>query len=235
MASLSFTQFLPFPRCNADVPCLQPQGFVKFRGEKWNGKHSFLMVAGRRKLSESAPLDEDDGGNGAVGGKKPTKVPKRSGARTTKKKVVAKDAPLEESSQLLVDRDDVSDNESDTKEEPRRTRKKASPAAASSDVDEGKTEKKVRRKRTAKKDNKEVEDVLVTSSTYDEASDVEEALGTHSRVWLLVIGDAALLLVNLRFLPHRRTRFAHPVGLLRRHQIVGGHGVGWEEDEVRFW
>ncbi|KAL0701243.1 hypothetical protein Bca4012_057365 [Brassica carinata] len=176
MASLSFTQFLPFPRCNADVPCLQPQGFVKFRGEKWNGKHSFLMVAGRRKLSESAPLDEDDGGNGAVGGKKPTKVPKRSGARTTKKKVVAKDAPLEESSQLLVDRDDVSDNESDTKEEPRRTRKKASPAAASSDVDEGKTEKKVRRKRTAKKDNKEVEDVLVTSSTYDEASDVEEAL-----------------------------------------------------------
>ncbi|KAF8077067.1 hypothetical protein N665_1064s0014 [Sinapis alba] len=169
MASLSFTQFLPFPRCSVDVPCLQPHGFVKFRGERWKGKHSFLMVAGRRKLSESAPLDEDDGGNGAVGGKKPTKVPKKSGARTAKKKVVAKDEPLEESSQLLVDSDNVSDNESDTKEPVRRTRKKA---AASSDVNEGKTEKKVRRKRTVKKD-KEVEDGLVT---YDEASDVEEAL-----------------------------------------------------------
>ncbi|KAF8082092.1 hypothetical protein N665_0848s0010 [Sinapis alba] len=173
MASLSFTQFLLFPRCSVDVPCLQPHGFVKFRGERWKGKHSFLMVAGRRKLSESAPLDEDDGGNGAVGGKKPTKVPKKSGARTTKKKVVAKDEPLEESSQLLVDSDNVSDNESDTKEPVRRTRKKASPAAAASSVvDEGKTEKKVRRKRTVKKD-KEVEDGLVT---YDEASDVEEAL-----------------------------------------------------------
>lgn len=113
-------------RCNADVvPCLQSLGFVKFRGERLNGKQGFLVVAGRRKLSESAPLDEEDGGNGAVGGKKPTKAPKRSGARTTKKKVVAKkDEPLEESSQLLVDSDDVSDNESDTKDEPRRARKK---------------------------------------------------------------------------------------------------------------
>lgn len=175
MASLSFTQFLPFPRCNADVvPCLQSLGFVKFRGERLNGKQGFLVVAGRRKLSESAPLDEEDGGNGAVGGKKPTKAPKRSGARTTKKKVVAKkDEPLEESSQLLVDSDDVSDNESDTKDEPRRARKKASPAAAaSSDVEEAKTKKKVRRKKTTKKD-KEVEEGLVT---YDEASDVEEPL-----------------------------------------------------------
>ncbi|CAF2192028.1 hypothetical protein YC2023_092416 [Brassica napus] len=175
MASLSFTQFLPFPRCNSDViPCLLPLGFVKFRGERLNGKQGFLVVAGRRKLSESAPLDEDDGGNGAVGGKKPTKAPKRSGARTTKKKVVAKkDEPLEESSQLLVDSDDVSDNESDTKDEPRRARKKASPAAAaSSDVEEAKTKKKVRRKKTTKKD-KEVEEGLVT---YDEASDVEEPL-----------------------------------------------------------
>ncbi|CAF2062940.1 hypothetical protein Bca4012_101396 [Brassica carinata] len=174
MASLSFTQFLPFPRYNADVvPCLQSLGFVKFRGERLNGKQGFLVVAGRRKLSESAPLDEDDGGNGAVGGKKPTKAPKRSGARTTKKKVVAKkDEPLEESSQLLVASDDVSDNESDTKTEPRRARKKASPAAASSDVEEAKTEKKVRRKRTTKKD-KQVEEGLVT---YDEASDVDEPL-----------------------------------------------------------
>ncbi|XP_022560437.2 fructokinase-like 2, chloroplastic isoform X2 [Brassica napus] len=170
MASLSFTQFLPFPRYNADVvPCLQSLGFVKFRGERLNGKQGFLVVAGRRKLSESAPLDEDDGGNGAVGGKKPTKAPKRSGARTTKKKVVAKkDEPLEESSQLLVASDDVSDNESDTKTEPRRARKKA----ASSDVEEAKTEKKVRRKRTTKKD-KQVEEGLVT---YDEASDVDEPL-----------------------------------------------------------
>ncbi|KAJ4868241.1 fructokinase-like 2 [Raphanus sativus] len=173
MASLSFTQFLPFPRCNADVACLQPLGFVKFRGERLSGKQGFLVVAGRRKLSESAPLDEDDGGNGAVGGKKPTKAPKRSGGArrtTTKKKkeeevvVVAKDEPLEEE---RVDSDDVSDsdNESSDTKEPRRTRKKV----ASSDV-----EKKVRRKRTVKKD-KEVEEGLVTtsSSTHDDASDVE--------------------------------------------------------------
>lgn len=171
MASLSFTQFLPFPRCNADVACLQPLGFVKkFRGERLSGKQGFLVVAGRRKLSESAPLDEEDGGNGAVsGGKKPTKAPKKSGARrtTTKKKevvVVAKDEPLEEE---RVDSDDVSDsdNESSDTKAPRRTRKKV----ASSDV-----EKKVRRKRTVKKD-KEVEEGLVTtsSSTHDDASDVE--------------------------------------------------------------
>lgn len=172
MASLSFTQFLPFPRCNADVACLQPLGFVKkFRGERLSGKQGFLVVAGRRKLSESAPLDEEDGGNGAVsGGKKPTKAPKKSGARrtTTKKKevvVVAKDEPLEEE---RVDSDDVSDsdNESSDTKAPRRTRRKK---VASSDV-----EKKVRRKRTVKKD-KEVEEGLVTtsSSTHDDASDVE--------------------------------------------------------------
>ncbi|XP_056851233.1 fructokinase-like 2, chloroplastic isoform X2 [Raphanus sativus] len=172
MASLSFTQFLPFPRCNADVACLQPLGFVKkFRGERLSGKQGFLVVAGRRKLSESAPLDEEDGGNGAVsGGKKPTKAPKKSGGArrtTTKKKevvVVAKDEPLEEE---RVDSDDVSDsdNESSDTKAPRRTRRKK----ASSDV-----EKKVRRKRTVKKD-KEVEEGLVTtsSSTHDDASDVE--------------------------------------------------------------
>ncbi|KAJ4874633.1 fructokinase-like 2 [Raphanus sativus] len=173
MASLSFTQFLPFPRCNADVACLQPLGFVKkFRGERLSGKQGFLVVAGRRKLSESAPLDEEDGGNGAVsGGKKPTKAPKKSGGArrtTTKKKevvVVAKDEPLEEE---RVDSDDVSDsdNESSDTKAPRRTRRKK---VASSDV-----EKKVRRKRTVKKD-KEVEEGLVTtsSSTHDDASDVE--------------------------------------------------------------
>lgn len=79
------------------------------------------MAAGRRKLSESAPLgeDEENSGNGAVVGKKPPKIPKKSGARATKKKVVAKDEPLEESSQLL-------DKESDAKKasEPRKTRKK---------------------------------------------------------------------------------------------------------------
>ncbi|CAH8363823.1 unnamed protein product [Eruca vesicaria subsp. sativa] len=168
MAFLSFTQFLPFPRCSVDdvVPCLQSLGFVKFRGERFNGRQSFLVVAGRRKLSESAPLGEDDSGNGAVGGKKPTKAPKRT---TKKKKIVAKDEPLDESSQLLVDNNDVSDTK---EEEPRRTRKKAS-----SDVEEGKTEKKVRRKRATKKD-KEVEEGLVTSSSIDDAevSDVEEAL-----------------------------------------------------------
>ncbi|CAN6812673.1 unnamed protein product [Brassica oleracea] len=102
---------------------------------------AFMMAAGRRKLSASAPLDEEHGGNNAGGGKKSNKVTKRSGVRTTKKKVIAKDDPIEEISQFLVDSDDVSDSESDTKE-PLRTRKKASPAASSSDVEEGKTEKK---------------------------------------------------------------------------------------------
>ncbi|WZZ43526.1 hypothetical protein YC2023_039785 [Brassica napus] len=102
---------------------------------------AFMMAAGRRKLSASAPLDEEHGGNNAGGGKKSNKVTKRSGVRTTKKKFIAKDDPIEESSQFLVDSDDVSDSESDTKE-PLRTRKKASPAASSSDVEEGKTEKK---------------------------------------------------------------------------------------------
>ena len=120
---------------------------------------AFMMAAGRRKLSASAPLDEEHGGNNAGGGKKSNKVTKRSGVRTTKKKFIAKDDPIEESSQFLVDSDDVSDSESDTKE-PLRTRKKASPAASSSDVEEGKTEKKVRQ-RTLKKD-KDVEDGLVT-------------------------------------------------------------------------
>ena len=120
---------------------------------------AFMMAAGRRKLSASAPLDEEHGGNNAGGGKKSNKVTKRSGVRTTKKKVIAKDDPIEEISQFLVDSDDVSDSESDTKE-PLRTRKKASPAASSSDVEEGKTEKKVRQ-RTLKKD-KDVEDGLVT-------------------------------------------------------------------------
>ncbi|ESQ28331.1 hypothetical protein EUTSA_v100183770mg, partial [Eutrema salsugineum] len=174
MASLSFTQFLSFPRCNADVPYLQSLGFVKFRGGRWNGKQSLFIAAGRKKLSESAPLgdgeEEDENGvNGAVVGKKSAKIPKKSGARTTKKKVVAKDEPLEESSGLLVDNDGSSDTK--TASAPRRTRKKA---VAASDVDEGKTEKKVRRKRTSKKD-KETEDGLGTS-TNDEVSDVEESL-----------------------------------------------------------
>uniref|UniRef100_A0A1J3JT97 Fructokinase-like 2, chloroplastic n=1 Tax=Noccaea caerulescens TaxID=107243 RepID=A0A1J3JT97_NOCCA len=176
MASLSFTQFLPFLRCNADVPCLHSLGFVKFRGGRWNGKQSLFVAAGRKKLSESAPLgeDEENSGNGAVVGKKPPKIPKKSGARTTKKKVVAKDEPLEESSQLL-------DKESDAKKAsgPRKTRKKAV-AAASSDVEEGKTEKKVRRKRTTAKKDKEMEDALSTTTTYDEVSDVEEALTVES-------------------------------------------------------
>ncbi|KFK41343.1 hypothetical protein AALP_AA2G117900 [Arabis alpina] len=175
MASLSFTQFLSFPRCNVDVPCLQSLGFVKFRGERWNVKRSFVIAAGRKKLSESAPLEEEEGdndGNGAVVGKKPAKSPKKVGARTSKKKVVvAKDEPLEESSEILVD----NHKETDTKtvSEPRKTRKKAS-----SDVEEGKAEKKVRRKRTTKKD-KELEDVIGTS-TYDEVSDVEEVLAVES-------------------------------------------------------
>ncbi|CAH2066314.1 unnamed protein product [Thlaspi arvense] len=184
MASLSFTQFLSFPRCNADVPYLQSLGFVKFRGERWNAKQSLFIAAGRKKLSISAPLgeEEENGGNGAVGGKKSPKTPKKSGARTTtkkKKKVVAKDEPLEESSELLVD-NDVLDKEDDTKtaSEPRKTRKKA--VAASSDVDEeGKTEKKVRRKRTTKQD-KEIEDASGINNTYDEVSDVEEALAVES-------------------------------------------------------
>ncbi|KAL0788701.1 hypothetical protein Bca101_004947 [Brassica carinata] len=130
---------------------------------------AFMMAAGRRKLSASAPLDEEHGGNNAGGGKKSNKVTKRSGVRTTKKKVIAKDEPIEESSQFLVDSDDVSDSESDTKE-PLRTRKKASPAASSSNVEEGKTEKKVRQ-RTLKKD-KDVEDGLV--------SDAKEALAVEA-------------------------------------------------------
>lgn len=102
---------LNFGRCNADTPCLlQSLGFVKFRG---NGKQSFTMASGRRKLSDSAPLEEDgdNDGNGAVVGKKTSRAPKRSGARTTKKKVVVTDEPLNESSQLLVD-NDVLDKES---------------------------------------------------------------------------------------------------------------------------
>ncbi|KAG7586384.1 Ribokinase-like [Arabidopsis thaliana x Arabidopsis arenosa] len=179
MASLSFTQFLSFPRCNADVPCLQSLGFVKFRGERWNGKQSFSMTAGRRKLSESAPLEEEgNDGNGAVGGKKTSKSPKRGGARTTKKKVVATDEPLEESSQLLVDSDDVLDKESSVSASKPKTRTRKKAAAASSDVEEVKPEKKVRRKRTVKKD-KEMEDDLATS-THDEVSDVEEALAVES-------------------------------------------------------
>lgn len=104
---------LDFGRCNADVPCLlKSLGFVKIRGERWNGKQSFSMTAGRKKLSESAPLEEEgNDGNGAVGGKKSSKSPKKGGARTTKKKVVATDEPLEESSELLVD-NDVLDKES---------------------------------------------------------------------------------------------------------------------------
>ncbi|KAJ4903161.1 P-loop containing nucleoside triphosphate hydrolase protein [Raphanus sativus] len=137
-----------------------------------SGVCALVMIAGKRKLSESAPLDEEQGGNNASRGKKSNKVTKRKGAR--KKKEIAKDESIEESSQFLVDSDDVSDNESDTKE-PLRTRKKDSPAAGSSDVEEGKTEKKVRQ-RIVKKD-KDVEDGLVTtSSTYDEVSDAEEAL-----------------------------------------------------------
>jgi len=67
------------------------------------------MAAGRRKLSESAPLEEEgNDGNGAVVGKKPSKSVKR----TTKKKVVVKDEPLEEISEFLVDNDDVLDKES---------------------------------------------------------------------------------------------------------------------------
>ena len=96
------------------------------------------------------------------------------GGLTSLPKVIAKDEPIEESSQFLVDSDDASDKESDTKE-PLRTRKKASPAEGSSNVEEGKTEKKVRQ-RTVKND-KDVEDGLVTiSSTYDEVSDAEKAL-----------------------------------------------------------
>ncbi|WZZ00410.1 hypothetical protein YC2023_072738 [Brassica napus] len=100
------------------------------------------------------------------------------GGLTSLPKVIAKDEPIEESSQFLVDSDDASDKESDTKE-PLRTRKKASPAAGSSDVEEGKTEKNVRQ-RTVKKD-KDVEDGLVTtSSTYDEVSDAEKALAVKA-------------------------------------------------------
>ncbi|XP_010415552.1 PREDICTED: fructokinase-like 2, chloroplastic isoform X3 [Camelina sativa] len=181
MASLSFTQFLSFPRYNADVPCiLHSLGFVKIRGERWNGKQSFSLTSGRRKLSESAPLEEegDNDGNGAVVGKKSSKGPKRGGARATKKKVVvATDEPLEESSELLVDNDDdVLDKESTVSaSKPKtRTRKKAS----SSDVEEVKPEKKVRRKRTAKKDKEPEEDL--GTNTYDEGSDAEESLAVES-------------------------------------------------------
>lgn len=97
---------------------------MKFRGERWNGKQSFSMAAGRRKLSESAPLEEEgNDGNGAVVGKKPSKSVKR----TTKKKVVVKDEPLEEISEFLVDNDDVLDKESIVsalKPKKTRTRKK---------------------------------------------------------------------------------------------------------------
>ncbi|KAL0700279.1 hypothetical protein Bca4012_056401 [Brassica carinata] len=170
------------------VSALHPNDIVKAVGMEASEKTTqvcdsvvpaFMMAAGRRKLSESAPLDEEHGGNNAGGGKKSNKVTKRNGARTTKKKVIAKDEPIEESSQFLVDSDDVSDNESDTKE-PLRTRKKASPAAGFSDVEEGKTEKKVKQ-RTVKKD-KDLEDGLVTTScTYDEVSDAaQEALAVEA-------------------------------------------------------
>jgi hypothetical protein len=134
------------------------------------------MAAGRRKLSESAPLEEEgNDGNGAVVGKKPSKSVKR----TTKKKVVVKDEPLEEISEFLVDNDDVLDKESIVSAlKPKKTRTRKKAAAASSDVEEVKTEKKVRRKRTVKKD-KDVEDDLATIMDA-EVSDVEEALAVES-------------------------------------------------------
>ncbi|CAN8239009.1 unnamed protein product [Cochlearia groenlandica] len=178
MASLSLTQFISFPRCNVDVPYMQSLGFVKFPSEKLNVKQRVFIAAARKKLPESAPIDdgeEENGENGAVVRKKSAKSAKKGGARTTKKKVVAKDESLEESSELSVD----NESDAETVSEPRRTRKKAA-AASSEDVDKGKAEKKVRRKRATKKD-KEAEDGLSSSistisSTYDEVSDVEEAL-----------------------------------------------------------
>lgn len=172
MASLSFTQFLSLPRCNADVSYLPTPGFVQLQGLRWNSKRSFT-VAGRRKISESAPLEEEEeGGNGAVGRKKSSRSPKRGGARTRKK---ATDDELEESSKLPIDGEasdeasPVSASNGETPKEPRRTRRKA--AAASSDVDEGKVEKKVRRRRTAKKEE-DIDDLGSPS----EVSDFEDPL-----------------------------------------------------------
>ncbi|XP_010551378.1 PREDICTED: fructokinase-like 2, chloroplastic [Tarenaya hassleriana] len=163
MASLSFTQFLSLTRCSSDVSYIRTPDFVQLRGLNCNGKPSFTVSA-RRKISESAPLVDEEDGNGAVGRKTPSRSSRSGAARTRKKTVV--DDELEESSELCVD-EDASEEEnavSASTTQPRRTRRKA--LASSSDVDEAKTEKKVRRRRAAKKD-KDIDNA-------SEVSDLEE-------------------------------------------------------------